>query len=309
MHRVVTSTLISSACGRLCFVTSTLAHDCSYTMRRVNPVTLCRARSRSSDLSIARRSVIPTRPLSASTTRHFPRSGPFCARHQSSDAAAAAPAKPDTESSTPDVEEHFVDDAGEGSSNDSFASHVTSLTTPVPNDQPLPEELKTLYHHLLVSFLPHNQPHQAASASSSKLARPPPDGKWTTLHLDGLEEPSSPAPVVPESVIALVNPFEGGRWYTEEAVTRVASQLDADVLKFDLALGLGIHGPASPLGREGGLSLGTTALIIRLFGAAFVAIEQPSHPRTAQAFLPPTTDEPSLSPYGPREHRRERRRP
>ena len=225
----------------------------SRNMRRVNPVTLCRARARST-LSIPRRSVVCPRSLSTSTTRHYPRSGPFCARHQSSDAAAAATPATDAESTSADVEEHFIDDAGDGPSNDSFASHVTSLTTPVPSDQPLPDELKPLYHHLLVSFLPHNQPHQTASASSSKLPRPIQGGKWTTLQLDGGDESSAPAPVMPESVIALVNPFEGGRWYTEEAVTRVAAELDADVLKFDLALGLGVNGPASPLGRAGGSS-------------------------------------------------------
>jgi hypothetical protein len=54
-----------------------------------------------------------------------------------------------------------------------------------------------------------------------------------------------------ESVLALVSPFEGGRHYVLDAVKQVAADIDAEVLRFDLALGIGLHGDHSPLGQLG----------------------------------------------------------
>ena len=44
-----------------------------------------------------------------------------------------------------------------------------------------------------------------------------------------------------EAVIALVSPFEGGRQYTFDAVKTVSSSMDAELLRVDLALGIGLN--------------------------------------------------------------------
>ena len=54
-----------------------------------------------------------------------------------------------------------------------------------------------------------------------------------------------------EAVVALVTPFEGGKHYLLDAVAKVASEIDAEVLRFDLVLGLGLDGFSAPLGATG----------------------------------------------------------
>ncbi len=56
-----------------------------------------------------------------------------------------------------------------------------------------------------------------------------------------------------ENVVALVSPFEGGEGYIIEAVSKIASRLDADIVRLDLALGVGFEGLTSPLKELGKL--------------------------------------------------------
>jgi hypothetical protein len=56
-----------------------------------------------------------------------------------------------------------------------------------------------------------------------------------------------------EAVLALVSPFEGGGEYVLDAVKKVAEKVRAEILTFDLALGLGLSGPAAPLASTGEL--------------------------------------------------------
>lgn len=59
------------------------------------------------------------------------------------------------------------------------------------------------------------------------------------------EEDSEPAP---ENVIALASPFEGGDIYVKEAVQTLANEMEADVVRLDLVMGLALDGMAAPLG-------------------------------------------------------------
>jgi hypothetical protein len=54
-----------------------------------------------------------------------------------------------------------------------------------------------------------------------------------------------------EPVIGVVSPVEGGDCYNRDAVLQVAQRLDAEVLRIDLALALGLSGPSGPLGLKG----------------------------------------------------------
>lgn len=227
-------------------------------MRRISPSTLRRVRSQSIELParlVLSRSIIPGRTLASTSALSLPRSGPFSTRHHSSSA------KPEEDPSEENpVEEDFEEYApspeggsgGDSLPNRPFEQLVVSVNPPEHTADPLPQELGTLYNHVLTSFLSANQPVMAASSSSSsKNLRPHVilPGNWRSVDTedDIIEEPPSPS----ESVLAVVSPFEGGRHYNYDAVRRIASEMDAEVLRLDLALGIGIHGPASPLGRAG----------------------------------------------------------
>lgn len=118
-----------------------------------------------------------------------------------------------------------------------FPGVVTTLITPTPSSEKLAPELKSLYNHLATSFVPTNQP-----ASSHKV-HDTPSGKVFVPTDRGSEDP----------VIALVSPMEGGDVYNAKAVHDVAAQLDADVVRLDLALGIGFDGPSAPLAETGKL--------------------------------------------------------
>ena len=221
-------------------------------MRRVNPATLARIRIAPPRLRISSSPRSSGRPLSTSRPTLFPRVRPNHAEDAKTREDAAS------RGIEGDPEEHFVEDDNAESIHEAgtpFHSLVTSVHAPSSADEALPEDLKTLHHHLLVSFLPKNQPRQP-SVSLSKSVRPDvlQQGQWHSINLSDLEEldhQSQPTQASTEAVLALVTPFEGGQHYVTDAVLRVASQMDADVLRFDLALGLGIDGPGSPLGRAG----------------------------------------------------------
>lgn len=107
--------------------------------------------------------------------------------------------------------------------------------TPTPTDDKLAPELRSLYNHLATSFVPANQPAHSSKIQDSPLGK---------VFVPG--ERSSEDPV-----IALVSPFEGGDVYNAKAVHDVASQLNADVVRLDLALGVGFDGPSAPLADTG----------------------------------------------------------
>jgi hypothetical protein len=50
-----------------------------------------------------------------------------------------------------------------------------------------------------------------------------------------------------EPVLALTTPFEGGESHVVDAVRIVARDVGAELLRFDLAMGLGFHGSGAPL--------------------------------------------------------------
>jgi len=123
----------------------------------------------------------------------------------------------------------------------SFPAIVTSLTVPPPPTEPLGPEHHALFNHLATSFVPSNQPCASSSPDRQILL---PDG--------GMQIPKKRAEAVEdEPVIALVCPFEGGDAYISQAVNEVAGHLSADVVRLDLALGVGFDGPHAPLSETG----------------------------------------------------------
>lgn len=229
----------------------------------------------------------PIRSLSTSLPIYYPRIRPQYAR----DPKDAKTGDQSGMEETP--EEIFVEETGSESASEEtsvpFHEMVTSVCTPRLTDETLADDLKPLHHHLLMSFLPKNQPY-TPSINPTKPLRPSvlQQGQWHSINLtdlEDMEDQSPPALPHAEPVLALVSPFEGGRHYVSDAVQRVASKLDADVLKFDLALGLGIDGPASPLGQAGEPSLNIT-LISRISSTSTPQIGEPSHARLCQAFIP-----------------------
>lgn len=115
---------------------------------------------------------------------------------------------------------------------------------------------ESLRAHLVVSLLPVNQ--QCILGPSSKgqpispqlrmaraMGAPEEEveaGPSATMdEINGLGEP----------VIGVVSPIEGGDCYNREAVLQVAQKLNAEVLRIDLALALGLSGTSGPLGIKG----------------------------------------------------------
>lgn len=182
-----------------------------------------------------------TRTLSSTSVQHYPRS-PARAR-----TVTAQPPPPETPPTDPPPfpsphttpkEEHTAPstDHGEGEASESlFPGVTTTLMSPTKPEGKLAPELKSLYNHLATSFVPTNQP-----AYSSKL-QDSPLGKVFVPAERSSEDP----------VIALVSPFEGGDVYNAKAVHDVASHLNADVVRLDLALGVGFDGPSAPLADTG----------------------------------------------------------
>lgn len=127
----------------------------------------------------------------------------------------------------------------------SFPAIVTTLTAPPPPSTPLAPEHHVLFNHLATSFIPSNQP--CVSPSQGTLMQDGPMGKIMVI------DESEQIPGDEDPVIALVSPFEGGDAYIARAVNEVAGHLSADIVRLDLALGVGLDGPYAPLKETGGL--------------------------------------------------------
>jgi hypothetical protein len=131
------------------------------------------------------------------------------------------------------------------------------LTAPGAPTEPLASEHNVLFNHLATSFVPANQP--SAPRDSGNRDRPSiiaegPRGVFLPQagpHHSGEERPSTATGEDP--VVALVSPFEGGDAYIARAVNEVAAYLSADVVRLDLALGVGFDGPYAPLAETGEL--------------------------------------------------------
>ncbi|WOO78888.1 Protein MSP1 [Vanrija pseudolonga] len=125
----------------------------------------------------------------------------------------------------------------------SFPAIVTTLTAPPPPSTPLAPEHHVLFNHLATSFIPSNQP--CVSPSQGTLMQDGPMGKIMVI------DETEAIPDDEDPVIALVSPFEGGDAYIARAVNEVAGHLSADVVRLDLALGVGLDGPFAPLKETG----------------------------------------------------------
>ncbi|KAK8861292.1 hypothetical protein IAR55_002111 [Kwoniella newhampshirensis] len=130
-----------------------------------------------------------------------------------------------------------------------LGSLTTAVTHPTSPSSPLPAEIRPILTHLSTSFLPRNQ-HLA----DDSILRSPfthvitfADGRPQTGPAANEE---IPADQDPEAVMALVSPFEGGEVYVGEAVSKLANELEADVVRLDLVLGVGLDGVSSPLGSR-----------------------------------------------------------
>ena len=230
-------------------------------MRRVTPASLRRRQLHLLPI-VPQRPSTPlqhARPLTQTAGLFFPRSGP---RGWSSSGPEIAdePASQIQEENDDFPDNHS--DAGLPPGADpppqpnSFSSVVISIIPPKPIESSLPDELRPLLAHVLTTFLPANQPCAPTPvkppSSMSGVSGP------FTFHNgmpaavseqeDGGDQVDGRAS---EAVLALVNPFEGGKHYVRDAVERVASEVDAEVLRFDLVLGLGLDGPAAPLASFG----------------------------------------------------------
>jgi hypothetical protein len=121
-------------------------------------------------------------------------------------------------------------------------------------NEPAQSYSKNLRAHISVSLLPINQqcalslPRQAGPLSP-RVPRPPrsPEEEHEAEAVTSLEEVNG----LGEPVIGVVSPIEGGDCYNREAVLQVAGEIGAEVVRIDLALGLGLSGPSGPLSVKG----------------------------------------------------------
>lgn len=134
--------------------------------------------------------------------------------------------------------------------------HELALSHHLPSDPGGEKCNESLRAHLVVSLLAVNQQCTLSSPSRAQPASPQlrmaravnaPDeeveaGPSASMDdINGLGEP----------VVGVVSPIEGGDCYNRDAVLQVAQRLDAEVLRIDLALALGLSGPSGPLGLKG----------------------------------------------------------
>ncbi|OXH21192.1 ATPase, partial [Cryptococcus neoformans] len=129
-----------------------------------------------------------------------------------------------------------------------YATEVIHPSTPAGA---FPQDLQPVLTHLSTAFLPRNQ-HLATDPVSSPFTHvisfPPGAHGRAQTDPSREEEDSEPAP---ENVIALASPFEGGDIYVKEAVQTLANEMEADVVRLDLVMGLALDGMAAPLGVFG----------------------------------------------------------
>ena len=133
---------------------------------------------------------------------------------------------------------------------------VLSLIVPESSLEPVPPELEPLQHNVLAAFLPANQHTESLSAGSSSSGPSVPSFPHLpgVIPIGGPFHGPFPSPVPTpdtnahqEAVITIVSPFEGGRHYNLDAVHQVAATVHAEILRLDLALGIGLNSPHAPL--------------------------------------------------------------
>ena len=134
-----------------------------------------------------------------------------------------------------------------------FQDRILSLTPPEGPAEGL-VFLQPLQDALLSAFLPINQHVGSLSNASSSKTSPPtpfgvPHGTFQILQGGPAVQSESPSESAREAVIAVTSPFEGGRCYSIDAVKLIASTLDAEVLRLDLALGIGLNGSGTAFGQ------------------------------------------------------------
>lgn len=126
-------------------------------------------------------------------------------------------------------------------------SYATEVIPPSPPSA-FPPDLHPALTHLSTAFLPRNQ-HLATDPANSPFTHvisfPPAAHGRPQTDPATEEEDSEPAP---ENVIALASPFEGGDIYLTDAVQQLANQVDADIVRLDLVMGVALDGIAGPLG-------------------------------------------------------------
>jgi hypothetical protein len=151
-----------------------------------------------------------------------------------------------------------------------------------PVDSPLrrlPNTLEFLRTQVHTTFLPGNQPLPASGRlllQGNKNLDVLHKGDKVTLirsSNDQSEEQSG------EPVLALTTPFEGGENYVLDAVRIVARDVGAELLRFDLAMGLGFHGSGAPLEDMGEIDSGDNAEDHRIYCSASSQLDQ-SNPAT-----------------------------
>ncbi|BEI80182.1 hypothetical protein CcaverHIS002_0107110 [Cutaneotrichosporon cavernicola] len=136
----------------------------------------------------------------------------------------------------------------------SFPAIVTTLTTPATPTEPLVFEHHVLFNHLATSFVPANQPSVLRDSGRDRPSIITEGPRGVFLPQAGHHNTAEEAPAnsaVEDPVIALVSPFEGGDAYISRAVHEVAGHLSADVVRLDVALGVGFDGPYAPLAETG----------------------------------------------------------
>ncbi|WWC87565.1 uncharacterized protein L201_002455 [Kwoniella dendrophila CBS 6074] len=229
-------------------------------MRRISPSTLRSRILPPTSRRILNVSPTTTRTLQTSSSPQLPRSTSsrrtFIA--SSTNSAYEEPHYPSSFSQfvekSPEDPEEPVEEPRIPPSNDvdTLYDYTTSVITPSKPSSALPTELGPALTHLSTSFLNGNQ-HLAedripSSPYTHVVTFPDGTGRPRTDPAEPVEESGSSAQ---EAVLALASPFEGGETYVKDAVQRLAHELDADIVRLDLAMGLGLDGASSPLASEG----------------------------------------------------------
>lgn len=188
----------------------------------------------------------PARTLQTTTAIHFPRSpAPRRTFAAASLPVGSLPVEPAHSPPPPPPAAPATDPPG-GTGRD-LLSYATEVIPPSP-PAAFPPDLHPALTHLSTAFLPRNQ-HLATDPANSPFTHvisfPPAAHGRPQTDPATEEEDSEPAP---ENVIALASPFEGGDIYLKDAVQQLANQVDADIVRLDLVMGVALDGIAGPLG-------------------------------------------------------------
>ena len=144
--------------------------------------------------------------------------------------------------------QHSTPDPDPNPNASQFKDLILSIATPTGSKE-IPRHLQQLQEAILAAFLPVNQhvespsPVTAAKHGPSPFPMGPGSGPFPGgMIVHPFRAHATESDTAKEAVVALVSPFEGGRQYTFDAVKTVASSMEAEVLRFDLALGIGLNG-------------------------------------------------------------------